>query len=56
MNHSTGFMTGIYRDQNTGRQRWAVIGPSNVWYFPKQYGRIAARALCRKLNRKEYTA
>lgn len=46
----TGYMVGIYRDQDTGRQRWAVVGGS-VWYFPTTYGRRAARALCRRLNR-----
>lgn len=46
-----GFCTGIYRDAETNRQRWAVIGPGDVWYFPTKYGKAAARALCRRLNR-----
>lgn len=46
-----GYCTGIYLDQDTGRQRWAVVGPTDVWYFPKHYGRKAARALCRRLNK-----
>ncbi len=45
-----GFLTGLYFDQDTQRQRWAVIGPRDVWYFPSRYGKAAARALCRRLN------
>lgn len=44
-----GFTVGKYRGE--GRERWAVLGPTNVWYFPKRYGRRAAHALCLRLNR-----
>ncbi len=50
----SGYTTGIYRDQDTGRQRWAVCGPTDTWYFPARYGKAAARALCRRLNREVY--
>jgi len=29
---------GKYRDQDTGRERWAVLGPTGCWYFAKRYG------------------
>jgi hypothetical protein len=48
-----GFSVGIYRDQDTGRQRWAVVGPADAWYFPRSYGKRAAQTLCRRLNRME---
>jgi hypothetical protein len=48
-----GFAVQIYRDTSTGRERWAVLGPSDVFYFPRRYGKAAARALCRRLNRME---
>ncbi len=48
---SAGFLVGIYRDSVSGRSRWAVIGPGDVWYFPRRSGRRAARALCLRLNR-----
>lgn len=47
----SGFSVGLYRDQDTGRARWAVIGPTDTWYFPTRYGQHAARMLCRKLNK-----
>jgi len=46
-----GYVTQIYRDQDTGRSRWAVLGPRAAWYFPRRYGKAAAHALCRRLNR-----
>ncbi len=49
----TGFSVGRYFDQDTGRQRWAVVGPCDVWYFPQRYGRKAAGGLCKRLNRAE---
>lgn len=45
------FEIGIYRDQDTGRNRWAVLDKtSGAWYFPKAYGKMAAIALARRLN------
>lgn len=44
------FSVGQYFDQDTQRRRWAVLGPSNVWYFPKRYGKAAAVAYCHRLN------
>lgn len=44
------FSIGLYRDNDTGRNRWGVMGPACVWYFPRRYGKQAARALCRRLN------
>jgi hypothetical protein len=45
------FSVGMYRDPNTGRARLAVYCTgSRVFYFPKRYGRRAARALCARLN------
>lgn len=45
------FETGLYLDQDTGRERWAVLDcRTHVWYFPKRYGRRAAEVLCRRLN------
>jgi hypothetical protein len=42
----------IYRDAETGRQRWAVLELSTrTWYFPKHYGMRAASALCNRMNR-----
>ena len=49
-----GFLVGVYLDPETNRQRWAVIGPSNVWYFPARYGVKAAHVLCKKLNLADY--
>lgn len=46
-----GYSVGKYLDQDTNRQRWAVVGPWNVWYFPTQYGKKAAHALCKRLNK-----
>jgi hypothetical protein len=41
-----------YRDDSTGRARWAVVHHrSGVFYFPRRYGLRAARALCDKLIR-----
>ena len=48
----TGYTVQIYRDTKTGRERWAVLGPCDVFYFPARYGKAAARALCRRLNAK----
>ncbi len=48
-----GYSTGKYLDQDTGRARWAVIGPGDVWYFAARHGHKAASALCRRLNRAE---
>lgn len=42
----------LYRDNDTGRERWAVLGSVMcVWYFPSQYGKKAATALANRLNR-----
>lgn len=47
------FDVGIYRDQDTGRSRWAVLETNTyTWYFPTRYGRAAALAYCRKLNKR----
>ena len=48
-----GYIVGMYFDNSTGRSRWAVVGPTDVWYFPKNYGKRAAKALCLRLNRLE---
>lgn len=41
-----------YRDHDSGRSRWAVLHlATGVWYFPRRYGRDAARALARRLDR-----
>lgn len=45
-----GFLVGVYFDPDTQRERWAVLGPSDEWYFPKRYGIKAAKALCKRLN------
>jgi hypothetical protein len=45
-----GFSVQIYRDTTTGRERWAVLGPTNCFYFPARYGKAAARSLCKRLN------
>lgn len=45
-----GYQVGKYKDYASGRERWAVIGPGNVWYYPGRYGFKAACALCRRLN------
>lgn len=45
------FSLGLYHDQDTGRTRWAVLGPTSTWYFPTTYGRLAAMRLCEQLNR-----
>jgi hypothetical protein len=50
---TTGHCIQIYRDNSTGRQRWAVLGPTDCWYFPKRYGKAAARAFCKRLNKWE---
>ena len=51
MNNQQGYSVGKYYDQDNGRERWAVIGPCNVWYFPARYGKAAASALCKRLNK-----
>lgn len=39
-----------YRDNDTGRQRWAVLHfDSCAWYFPRCYGLAAARRLQKQL-------
>jgi len=48
-----GFCIGMYFDAETMRQRWAVIGPNDVWYFAKRYGIKSARQLCKRLNKVE---
>ena len=46
------FQCNIYRDAETGRDRWAVLELSTrTWYFPKHYGFRAARALCNRMIR-----
>lgn len=44
------FHIGIYKDPETGRSRWAVLGPGDVWYFPTRYGHRAAERLRDRLN------
>lgn len=40
-----------YRDQDTGRTRWAVLhASSGCWYFPARYGKAAAERLARQRN------
>ena len=42
-----------YRDNDTGRTRWAVLDRSaRVWYFPARYGRAAAQRMAAILNRR----
>lgn len=49
---ATGFTTQLYRDPETGRERWAVLhGPTAVWYFAKRRGKRGALAYCLRLNR-----
>lgn len=48
-----GYSVGHYRDPDTGRARWAVLGPGDVWYFASHPGNMAAHALCRRMNRAE---
>lgn len=49
MNH---YIASEYRDSETGRYRAAVLcTASHVFYFPKRYGRAAAEALARRMNR-----
>jgi hypothetical protein len=46
------YQTNLYRDPDTGRERWAVLETSTrVWYFPENYGMRAAVALCNRLSR-----
>lgn len=46
------YQVGEYRDQDTGRTRWAVYASAScVWVFPRKYGRDAARILAARLNR-----
>ncbi len=46
------FTVGRYRDQDTGRERWAVFAaPSRTWQFPARPGRGPAQALADRLNR-----
>ena len=51
--NKVGFSVGRYFDQDTQRQRWAVVGPCDVWYFARRYGKAATRALCKRLNKVE---
>lgn len=47
-----GFGIGRYRDNDTGRERWAVVDTvTHVWFFPEIYGKKAAERLAAKLNR-----
>lgn len=48
-----GYSVGRYYDQDSGRTRWAVVGPADVWYFAKRHGKEAARMLCKRMNRLE---
>jgi len=46
------YSVGKYRNHDTNRERWAVLqSPSKVWYFPKRYGYIEAKRLCKILNK-----
>ena len=49
------FKPAQYRDNESGRYRWAVLGPCNVWYFPTRYGMRAASALARRMNNAQNT-
>lgn len=42
----------LYRDADTGRERWAVLHyESGTWHFPERYGMRAAQTLAQKLNK-----
>lgn len=46
------YVAGRYYDQDTARERWAVLNnTTRCWYFPSRYGERAARQLAKKLNR-----
>lgn len=51
----TAFSVGRYTNPETGTTRWAVLGPGDVWYFPKRFERTAAVRLMDRL-RKEASA
>lgn len=39
-----------YRDNDTGRTRWAVLhSGTGCWYFPERYGKRAAEKLAREV-------
>ena len=47
------YKVGQHREHNTGRYRWGVQDTkTNVWYFSRQYGKLAADKLANKLNKK----
>lgn len=45
------FKAGKYRDPESGRFRWAVLGPNNAWYFATRYGKTPAVTLAHRLNK-----
>ena len=47
----TAFSVGRYTNPETGTTRWAVLGPGDVWYFPKRFERTAAVRLMNNLKR-----
>lgn len=47
----TTFSVGRYTNPETGTTRWAVLGPGDVWYFPKRFERTAAVRLMNSLKR-----
>jgi hypothetical protein len=47
-----GYTADVYRDPDSGRDRWAVLDLlTRAWYFPSSYGRRAAERLARTLNK-----
>lgn len=45
------YHANIYYDNETGRERWAVLHkPTRTWYFPKRYGMAEAARMARRLN------
>lgn len=46
------YTVATYRDQDTGRERFAVLDTqSRVFYFAARYGRKAAQVLADRLNK-----
>ncbi len=45
------YVADLYEDPETGRERWAVRGPGGRWQYAERYGKKAAQALARTLNR-----
>ena len=49
----TTFTVSRYTNPETGTTRWAVLGPGNVWHFPKRYERTAAVRLMARLQKEQ---